>query len=59
MMYYINSNRWTLRNKKTTHRFLMSKGTPVYLAVESEENILEESLDGLTHIPHFGLSHKK
>ena len=53
MMYYINSNRWTLRNKKTTHRFLMSKGTPVYLAVESEENILEESLDGLTHIPHF------
>ena len=47
MMYYINANRWTLRKKKTPHRFLMSKGTPVYLTVESEENILEESLDGL------------
>ena len=47
MVYYSNSNRWTLKKKRKPHRFLMSKGTPVYFTIESEENILEESLDAL------------
>ncbi|MDJ0658448.1 MAG: PilZ domain-containing protein [Crocosphaera sp.] len=47
MIYPSSLLECTLGNKRKNHRFFLSKGTLVLLTLETEENLLEESLEAM------------
>ncbi len=47
MIYHHNSTQAILKNKRKNHRFFLSKGTVVWLTLQTEENLLEESIEAM------------
>ena len=47
MIYRNSLLQCTLGNKRKNHRFFVNKGTSVFLTLQTEENLLEESIEAM------------